>query len=109
MTGGAWHPLGAEDDFAAGKLRTLRIAGRCLAVGRSESGVFAVDDSCPHAGASLGEGLLDGDFVVCPLHAFAYDVRTGDCEDDLTGVEVFEVRSQDGRLEVKLPDKRRPA
>lgn len=100
---GRWHPLGATEDFEAGKVRSIEIAGRRLAVGRAAAGFFAVDDVCPHAGASLGEGLVDGDFLVCPLHAFAYDVRTGDCEDDLTPVPVFEVREVDGRLEVRLP------
>ena len=63
-----------------------------------------MDDVCPHAGASLGEGMVDGDFIVCPLHASAYDVRTGDCEEDLTVLPVFQVRETDGRLEVRLPE-----
>jgi nitrite reductase/ring-hydroxylating ferredoxin subunit len=101
--GSAWHPVGASEDFDAGKVRPVEIAGRRLAVGRSDNGFFAVDDSCPHAGASLGEGMVDGDFLICPLHAYAYDVRTGDCEEDLTVLAVFRVREMDGRLEVWLP------
>ncbi len=104
MTAGGWHPLGSADEFAPGKVRSVRVGARCLAVGRAEAGFFAVDDSCPHAGASLGEGLVDGDFIVCPLHAYAYDVRTGDCEEDLTVLEVLEVREVDGRLEVRIPE-----
>ena len=100
---GAWHPLGAVAEFEAGKVRVVRIAGRRLAVGRSDNGLFAVDDTCPHAGASLGEGMLDGDFLVCPLHAYAYDVRTGDCEEDLTVLPVFRVREANRQLEVWLP------
>ena len=103
---GAWHPLGASAELAPGKVRTIEIAGRRLAVGRSENGFFAVDDTCPHAGASLGEGMVDGDFLVCPLHAYAYDVRTGDCEEDLTVLPVFQVREAEGRLEVWLPAER---
>jgi len=101
--GGAWHPVGASADFDAGKVRAVEIAGRRLAVGRSDNGFFAAADSCPHAGASLGEGMLDGDFLVCPLHAYAYDVRTGDCEEDLTVLPLFRVREADERLEVWLP------
>ena len=101
--GGAWHPLGASADLAPGKVRSVEVAGRRLAVGRSEAGCFAADDSCPHAGASLGEGMLDGDFLICPLHAYAYDVRTGDCEEDLTVLPLFRVREIDGQLEVWLP------
>ena len=101
---GAWHPLGATSELEAGKVRCIRVAGRRLAVGRSDAGFFAVDDSCPHAGASLGEGMLDGDFLVCPLHAYAYDVRTGDCEEDLTVLPVFRVREDAGHLQVWLAE-----
>jgi len=39
--------------------------------------VFAVEDACNHAGASLAEGWLEGDCVVCPMHAYVFELRTG--------------------------------
>lgn len=39
--------------------------------------VFAIEDACNHAGASLAEGWLEGDCVVCPMHAYVFDLRTG--------------------------------
>jgi nitrite reductase/ring-hydroxylating ferredoxin subunit len=41
--------------------------------------IFALDDSCTHAGGSLHEGELDGaDCVVtCPWHQARFDLRTG--------------------------------
>jgi len=41
--------------------------------------VFAIDDRCTHAEASLCEGdVIDGE-VVCPLHFAPFDIRTGAC------------------------------
>ena len=35
--------------------------------------VFAVDGTCPHKGGPLADGMLVGEQVVCPLHAFRFD------------------------------------
>jgi nitrite reductase/ring-hydroxylating ferredoxin subunit len=42
---------------------------------------FAVEDACNHAGASLSEGELDesGKCIVCPMHAYVFDLKTGKC------------------------------
>lgn len=38
----------------------------------------AVADRCPHAGAALSAGELDGTIVTCPAHGSQFDVRSGD-------------------------------
>lgn len=38
---------------------------------------YAIEDACNHAGASLAEGWLEGRCVVCPMHAYAFDLKTG--------------------------------
>jgi len=40
--------------------------------------VCAVEDVCPHAGAQLSEGTLDGAIITCPLHGSQFDVRSGE-------------------------------
>lgn len=40
----------------------------------------AIEDACNHAGASLSTGERsrdDGGCVVCPVHAYVFDLRTG--------------------------------
>lgn len=39
--------------------------------------VFAIEDACNHAGASLAEGWLEGKCVVCPMHAYVFELTTG--------------------------------
>lgn len=46
-------------------------------VAYSDGEVFAIEDACNHAGASLAEGWLEGDCVVCPMHAYVFELRTG--------------------------------
>ncbi len=99
-----WRDLGPEDGPAAGQLRLLRIDGHALCVGRTSSGEwFALDDVCPHAGGSLSEGMVDGRQVICPLHAYAFDIETGDCADDPScRVSSYPIRLEDGRLQGRL-------
>ena len=49
-----------------------------LAVFRVGSAYFVTDDECTHGNASLSDGVLDGDEVICPYHLGAFCVRTGE-------------------------------
>jgi nitrite reductase (NADH) small subunit len=59
--------------------------GRTVVVGEEQVAVFRLRDGslralaavCPHRGGPLADGLLDRDVVVCPLHGFSYDLKTG--------------------------------
>ena len=48
-----------------------------VAVFRVGERVCAINNRCPHAGGSLGEGEFDGTIVQCPLHGFRVDVWKG--------------------------------
>lgn len=98
-----WHRVGAAADFEEGRVREVRVGERRLAVGRSGGSLFCVDESCPHAGGSLAAGTVEGGALVCPVHGFAYDVRSGSCEDDAAPVAVFAVREGEAGVEVALP------
>ena len=46
---------------------------------RCRSGeVFATSAQCPHRGGPLADGLVGGHSVICPMHGFAFDLRTGE-------------------------------
>jgi nitrite reductase/ring-hydroxylating ferredoxin subunit len=42
--------------------------------------LHAIRDECPHAGASLADGSLDGQVITCPRHGSQFDVTTGSRE-----------------------------
>jgi nitrite reductase/ring-hydroxylating ferredoxin subunit len=47
------------------------------ATGGSE--IFAIGNECPHQGGSLCDGAVEGDIVICPLHGWEFDLRSGAC------------------------------
>jgi len=100
---GSWHDLGSVDDFAGVELKGALIAGVKLCVGKAGEEYFAIDDTCRHAGGSLSEGMIDGDQVVCPLHAFGFEIKTGHCPDDPDcSVKSYPVRVEGDVIQVQL-------
>lgn len=60
-----------------GSGRTVEWHGRRFALFNLDGTFHALDDACPHRGASLGEGWCEQGEVLCPLHGWAFDIRTG--------------------------------
>jgi len=59
--------------------------GRTVRVGDDEIAIFnlgdrfvACENACPHRGGPLADGLVGGESVICPMHGFAFDLRTGE-------------------------------
>jgi 3-phenylpropionate/trans-cinnamate dioxygenase ferredoxin subunit len=67
-------------DLAAGEVRVVEIEPP-ISVFNVDGLLFAIDDTCTHAKASLADGdvEVDGDdcFVECPFHIAQFDLRTG--------------------------------
>ncbi len=90
--------LPPEDEVAE-----VEAAGRVFCVARLGGAVCVVDGTCPHEGGPLGQGVLEDGHVVCPWHAFAYDLRTGVAEHDPSfKVRVFEAEVRDGEVRAKV-------
>jgi len=52
--------------------------GKELVLCRVEGALYAIDASCPHEGGRISAGrLLEGQFVVCPLHGYKFDPKNG--------------------------------
>ena len=61
--------------------------------------ILAVDDTCPHAGGPLHEGVVDDGLIICPLHSYSFDLRTGEClEDPSLSVDRYRVVVEDGDI-----------
>lgn len=50
-----------------------------IAIFRFEGTLYAVDNTCPHEGGSLCDGLLQDGVICCPLHGWVFELKTGEC------------------------------
>jgi nitrite reductase/ring-hydroxylating ferredoxin subunit len=64
------------------KMKIAEAAGRQIALFAVDGKVYALDNTCPHAGFSLGEGDISEDCIICPGHSFYYNLKTGECQND---------------------------
>src|SRR5581483_10234734 len=74
-----WYVAALDHELIDGKLLSRMILGEHLLLYRGESGkVFALNDRCPHRGALLSKGRLEGDNVRCMYHGIQFG-GTGKC------------------------------
>ncbi len=52
-------------------------SGRVIAIFNDQGAYHAIDDLCPHMGASLSAGELHEGIVTCPWHGWRFNVTTG--------------------------------
>jgi nitrite reductase/ring-hydroxylating ferredoxin subunit len=82
----------------------VSVEGRNIALFRRGDRVYAVGDSCPHMGASLSEGFIDGNAVVCPWHGWIFSLETGVSPfDDDASVAVFRTLEADAAALGRCP------
>ncbi len=74
---GSWKPVAAAAELPPGSRKLVRTDGHSLLLFNVDGRVHAIADSCPHAGAWLGSGKLNGCFLRCPAHGLEFDLRTG--------------------------------
>ena len=72
-----FQTLCQADEIPEGEGRAFPLNGTLVAVFRREGEYFAINDSCPHMGASLASGYLEGCDVICPWHAWKFCVKDG--------------------------------
>ena len=102
---GNFQPVCALDELVEGQGRTFHVNGQAIGLFRKGSEVFALDDSCPHAGASLSRGYVEGDVVRCRIHHWGFRLRDGvyvDEDNPRCNARVVPVRVVDGQVEVDL-------
>ena len=82
---------------------TVEIDGRPVAIFRVGEEYYAVEDICPHQGASFEGGALDDEIVTFPLHGWRLNVITGgSLEAPGIKIETYDVEVVDGSIYVRL-------
>jgi nitrite reductase (NADH) small subunit/3-phenylpropionate/trans-cinnamate dioxygenase ferredoxin subunit len=100
-----WIRVGDVAQWVKGRGRKVDVSGRAVAVFWDGATWTAVDDTCPHMGASLADGRLFGGELQCSWHEWRYDRATGQCPlRPWARVGVHEVRIDAGGVWIKRTD-----
>ena len=90
-------------DLPVGQGRVIEAEGRTLALFNVDGSFYAIDNTCPHRGGPLGEGDVEGRIVICPWHAWRWDVTTGaNANNPAVRIRCYPVAVEDGAVFVHL-------
>jgi nitrite reductase (NADH) small subunit/3-phenylpropionate/trans-cinnamate dioxygenase ferredoxin subunit len=90
--------------------RAFPVDGRVIAVFNDQGTYRAIDDFCPHMGASLASGDLEDSIVTCPWHAWRFDTRDGTwCDNRKIKISSYEVRLLGDDIQIKVEKPTKPA
>ena len=92
------------DELQPGQTKLVSNEGTEVVLCNVDGQYYAVDNFCPHMGAPLCEGELDGSDLWCPFHGASFDVKTGDVltPPAYENLKCFPVRLTDECIEIEI-------
>src|SRR5579859_5862630 len=73
------YNLGSLERIPLGEGRSFRVEDTAVAIFRTRKNeIFATQATCPHKGGPLADGIVGDGKIVCPLHTYKFQLRTGD-------------------------------
>ncbi len=91
-------------EIPEGRGRAFVVEDRVIAVFNEGGQYYAIDDCCPHMGASLAEGDLQDGVVACPEHGWRFSIHDGSwCDYRRQRIDCFDVRVVGDEIQVRVP------
>jgi nitrite reductase/ring-hydroxylating ferredoxin subunit/multimeric flavodoxin WrbA len=99
-----WIDIGAAADFSTTPLRRVKAGNVELAVSFRDGEFGAISNACNHAGGPLGDGRVEGDYVICPWHNWKFHRCSGSGEPGFEAdrVPAYPVKVEGGRVLVNV-------
>lgn len=99
-----WVLVATTDQIPKNEGRAFPVGDRMIAVFESQGDYFALDDFCPHQGASLSAGWIHDGCVACPWHAWRFALADGTWMDNpKVKTDHFAVQLRDSEIYVAIP------
>ena len=103
---GTWHRVSPVDVPDEGRVRSVNVGDRSIALARCGGSLGALENRCPHQGGPLGEGSIEKGLLRCPWHGYDYDPLTGSPPGDFDdSVTAYAVEEREDGVHVRLPDR----
>lgn len=84
-------------------IATISIDGQEIVVLSEDDGYRAIDRWCPHEDGDLGEGLMFGKHIKCPVHGYIFELARGRCLNQLNmRARVYEVAVEQDEIVLRL-------
>ncbi len=99
-----WTPVIEAVELSENTPHKAVAAGVDVLLVKQGEEVFALDNTCSHAGGPLNEGQLEGNSVICPWHGSRFGLKDGKVLDGPATYRApsYAVRQRHGQIEVKI-------
>ena len=99
-----WQELGEVETLKQKPLQEIIIGKTKIALSYTGGKFGAISGRCNHVGGPLGQGHLDGEYIVCPWHHWKFHCKTGFGEPGFEEDRVpqYELKEENGKLFVNL-------
>ncbi len=82
----------------------VHVENEAIALWRVDGKVYAINNVCPHQHFSmLHQGTLDGLYLTCPMHGWAFCLEDGQPKVGSGKAKVYEVRVEGENVFVEKP------
>ncbi|HEY8505316.1 MAG TPA: Rieske 2Fe-2S domain-containing protein [Gemmataceae bacterium] len=107
---GVLRTVARVEDLEEGESTVVRVDGRRVALFRVEGRYYAIDDVCPHMGASLAAGWVEDGVVTCALHYWRFRLSDGTWADNpRIKIGSYPVHVEGDEIRIEMPDPPAPA
>jgi len=91
------------DDLEIGKSAIIGVGDKEIALFNYKGDFYAIDNSCPHRGAPLGEGRIEEGILICPNHEWRFELKSGWCpQNPELSTEVYPIKVHDEKIYIRL-------
>ena len=91
------------DDLEIGKSAIIEVGDKEIALFNYKGDFYAIDNTCPHRGAPLGEGRIEEGILICPNHEWRFELKSGWCpQNPELSTEVYPIKVHDEKIYIRL-------
>ena len=97
--------IASETELPNGERLFVEIESLPIVIFNIAGQLFAIGDVCSHDNGPLGDGMVDGNLVVCPRHGAEFEIPTGRAVTlpAVVDIPAYPVRVVDGKIEIGIP------
>ena len=71
--------IGSKSELPApNEAKEFNCGDKVVCVANVNGSISAMDNVCLHRGGPLGQGLIEGDKIICPWHGWQFNAQTGE-------------------------------
>jgi nitrite reductase (NADH) small subunit len=96
--------LAAQSDLPPeGEAKEFHLGDKVICVANVNGTISAMDNVCLHRGGPLGQGVIEGDKVVCPWHGWQWDPKTGQAaQNPVAKIVVYPLKVEAGDVLIEM-------